>query len=307
MVREEIDNASEDMVIDGGDAEQKIDDGIPDGFNANYLKIYYGKFFPYADMHKWMSYGNDGKHPGCDQSYLGRREFSFTLDNDIYLRFQSFNNATELENAIKEKCPFKIDIGPVYSVDPAKRHAYAQSGDNVFTPVERELIFDIDISDYDDVRFCCSGADVCSECWPLMTVAIKVIDTALRVIFPMHVHLDSYAARLFGFFVSKHMNHLLKAPFCVHPKTGRVCVPIDPEHCEEFDPSAVPTLSKLLEELNMGALGNGSEQELENTSIGKSIRHFRSSFLHPLLKSCKEEIESSYAAKIQQSKSSISW
>ncbi|KAM5568668.1 hypothetical protein ABKV19_016280 [Rosa sericea] len=26
---------------------------------------------------------------------------------------------------------------------------------------------------------CCSGADVCLECWPLMTTAIKVIDTAL--------------------------------------------------------------------------------------------------------------------------------
>ena len=48
-----------------------------------------------------------------------------------------------MENSIKDKCPFKIDIGPVYSVDPAKRHAYAQSGDNVFTPVERELVFDI--------------------------------------------------------------------------------------------------------------------------------------------------------------------
>lgn len=59
----------------------------------------------------------DGRHPGCDKSYFGRREFSFTLDNDIYLRFQSFNSESELENSIKEKCPSKIDIGPVYSVD----------------------------------------------------------------------------------------------------------------------------------------------------------------------------------------------
>lgn len=36
---------------------------------------------------------------------------------------------------------------------PSKRHAYAQSGDNVFSPVERELIFDI-VSSYSLSSFC---------------------------------------------------------------------------------------------------------------------------------------------------------
>lgn len=107
--------------------------------------------------------------------------------------------------------------------------------------------------------------------------------------------------------VSKHRNHLLKAPFCVHPKTGRVCIPIDPKDCEEFDPTTVPTLSELLRELNTGDSRMDVDNEWEKTSLGKSIRFFRSSFLQPLLKSCKEEMESGYKAKIQQTKNSLSW
>jgi DNA primase small subunit len=48
--------------------------------------------------------------------------------------------------------------------------------------------------------------------------------------------------------VSKMRNHLLKSPFCVHPKTGRVCVPISKAEHRTFDPFAVPTISQIVQE-----------------------------------------------------------
>jgi hypothetical protein len=48
--------------------------------------------------------------------------------------------------------------------------------------------------------------------------------------------------------VTKGTNHLLKSPFCVHPKTGRVCVPIVAEDCAAFDPQQVPTIPRLVAE-----------------------------------------------------------
>lgn len=42
MVREEADNTREDMVIDGLENGNKPNYEIPDGFNSNYLKTYYG-------------------------------------------------------------------------------------------------------------------------------------------------------------------------------------------------------------------------------------------------------------------------
>lgn len=43
-----------------------------------------------------------------------------------------------------------------------------------FVPVERELVFDIDLTDYDDVRACGKEGHICSKCWPLMAIAVQV-------------------------------------------------------------------------------------------------------------------------------------
>ncbi|KAG8307270.1 primase, DNA, polypeptide 1 (49kDa) [Homalodisca vitripennis] len=42
--------------------------------------------------------------------------------------------------------------------------------------------------------------------------------------------------------VSKGLNHLLKSPFCIHPKTGKVCTPFTPKIAAKFDPTTVPTI-----------------------------------------------------------------
>ncbi|CAO3679671.1 unnamed protein product [Umbelopsis vinacea] len=359
------------------------------------------------------------------------REFSFTLASDTYLRYNSFGDVEEFRKELERLQPVKIDIGAVYNAKPKDKKTINAK---TFQPVEKELVFDIDMTDYDEIRTCCSGADICYKCWGFMTVAIKIIHAALRSDFgfkhilwvysgrrgvhcwvsderarklnnearsaivsylevikggsemarkvklPSTLHpslirsLDilkqyfvplvvegqgvfdneenwkkvlniipdkavqvklgelweskdatglsrwndlkleleknEYAKRKTGdklnliprdiVFqysyprlddkVSTNINHLLKSPFCVHPKTQRVCVPIDPDHCDDFDPFAVPTLQQLCKELDNHQTGNGSDKRVadyEKTSLKKYVAIFEK-FVDGLLKEVME-------------------
>ena len=54
--------------------------------------------------------------------------------------------------------------------------------------------------------------------------------------------------------VSTGINHLLKSPWCVHPKTGKICVPINYSQAGSFDPQTVPTLTTVINEIGSGQI-----------------------------------------------------
>jgi len=83
--------------------------------------------------------------------------------------------------------------------------------------------------------------------------------------------------------VSKKQIHLLKSPFVIHPGTGRVCVPIDLQRLEKFDPLGVPTVTELLGEIDgfdkrevlPEVDGQEKKADYQKTSLRPYVEYFR--------------------------------
>ncbi|KAF8250063.1 prim-pol domain-containing protein [Wilcoxina mikolae CBS 423.85] len=406
---------------------------IPAHSKANYsdpqvMYAFYQRLFPWRILFQWL---NHSPIPSHDFSH---REFAFTLQNDAYMRYQSFPTFETLRKDVLRLNPSRFEIGPVYTANPRDRKSLRKAA---FKPITKELVLDIDLTDYDDIRTCCDKANICNKCWQFVTVAIKVIDVALkedlgfrhvmwvysgrrgahawvcdkrarvmddqkrRAVLsylevvrggskagkkvnlrrPLHPHLERSMDVLMESFtqvilkdqdpwresdkaemllerlpdntvvaelrkkwqsepgrssekkwhdipsnsktkkhlvdakidiiieylyprldaeVTKHLNHLLKSPFVVHPGTGRVCVPIDSEHPENFDPLSVPTVTDLLKEIDEWNVDRKDEvakkdeektPDVDKTSLKPYVEYFRKFVAGVLRDETKEQVK----------------
>lgn len=150
------------------------------------MKQYYERFFPFQLFFRWLNHS-----PKPTRSFTDR-EIAFTLSNDAYLRYQSYPDADAFKNEVLKLNPSRFEVGPVYSANPRDRKLLNKTQ---FKPLRKELVFDIDLTDYDDFRTCCQGKSICTNCWKLITVAIKVLDVALRDDFGFQHILWVYSGR----------------------------------------------------------------------------------------------------------------
>ncbi|EGF98054.1 uncharacterized protein MELLADRAFT_113881 [Melampsora larici-populina 98AG31] len=176
-----------------------------------------------------------------------------------------------------------------------------------FKPILRELVFDIDLTDYDDIRSCCCEARICSKRWKFITIAEKVLDLSnssfsdqrrsqrlKEELINIQIH---YTYPRINLEVHKHMTHILKSPFWVHlgSSTGKVCVPIDPTQIHAFDPKKVPDVRDLLRQLDkvkFNQTGDGPQQSNKPNWEQTSLKPYIEVFEKHINKIVKEKLKS---------------
>jgi DNA primase small subunit len=130
------------------------------------MQRYYRKAYPCEEIFQWLT-----------QPKL-KREWAFRLaDGDVVIRHKTMQSPTELRNYLCSPNPTdrlsvvnQIDIGALYDSSSLSKTEYTK-------PLQKEIVMDIDLDVYDDVRLCgCKGGDqICLQCWQLVVCAARAL------------------------------------------------------------------------------------------------------------------------------------
>ena len=153
-------------------------------------RIYYEKHFPAEVVSHFLM-----RHTARVQQY---REIALLWKingKPTWQRFNAYRNAEKMREDLTRRLPVGVYIGPVCVTDPTLRWVIGQKR---LRAMEHKIIFDIDLTDYNDIRRCpCvrkeSGLRVCSVCWPLAACALGVLRNLLCYKFGFHEFLCTFS------------------------------------------------------------------------------------------------------------------
>jgi hypothetical protein len=73
------------------------------------MLVFYRRLYPFKSIFKWLN------HEHTPSRLFTHREIAFTLQNDVYLRYNSFTTADEFKKQTCTLNPTRFEIGPVYT------------------------------------------------------------------------------------------------------------------------------------------------------------------------------------------------
>lgn len=81
-----------------------------DASSSDAMLAFYSRLYPFNSIFTWLN------HQHTPTRLFHHREFAFTLQGDVYLRYQSFETADALKKQVCQLNPTRFEIGPVYSL-----------------------------------------------------------------------------------------------------------------------------------------------------------------------------------------------
>lgn len=126
---------------------------------------------------------------------LSKREFA--VEGDYYRRYVVANDADELKREVLAMRGLKsFHIGPVYNERVVRSAAQAHMHS---WPVRRELVFDLDLTDYDFLELETPegnvDADACDKAWCVCAVGIFILQRLLKNAFGFQEFVVVYSGR----------------------------------------------------------------------------------------------------------------
>ncbi len=158
-----------------------------DSFSPDAMRLFYRRLYPFRSIFTWLNQQH------LPTRLFTHREFAFTLPGGYLSSVQLVFKCRRTQKASLHSQPLSIRnwthvqrsrkwhltrLRKNITVLQPKDRRTARQG--AFFPVQRELVFDIDMTDYDPIRTCCSAAAICKRCWGFISAAVQVLDTAIR-------------------------------------------------------------------------------------------------------------------------------